>query len=475
MTRYTVADWKGGYVSQYQEYDYYIEEIEGEVPKELEGTLFRNGPGLLDINGTPIHHPFDGDGMISRFTFTQGKVHYQNRYVKTEGYLKEQSAKTILYRGVFGTQKPGGWFNNIFDLGLKNIANTNIIYWGGRLLALWEAAQPYRLDPKTLETIGIDDLDGLLKKGDAFAAHPHIDPQNNTLVNFGIKAGLNSQLTVYEFNHDGTLKTSHEHEIPGFCFIHDFIITPNYCIFFQNPVGFNPFPFLFGLRGAGECVEFKPQEATKIIIIPRHPPYEAVQVLEVKAGFVFHHANAIETKEGLCIDSICYGYLPQVQPDTDFRETDFSKLAPGQLWRFNLNLAEKTVQKTLLDPCCCEFPTLHPAYVGQDYRYVYMGSADLEEENAPLQRILKLDVISGEKKAVSFAPKGFVSEPIFVSYPDSVEEDKGWLLTVVYNASRSASDLVIIDAQNMTTLATLHLQHHIPYGLHGSWVNECFV
>jgi len=45
MTKYTIADWKGGYLSQDQEYDYWIEDIKGEVPRELEGTLFRNGPG----------------------------------------------------------------------------------------------------------------------------------------------------------------------------------------------------------------------------------------------------------------------------------------------------------------------------------------------------------------------------------------------------------------------------------------------
>ncbi len=61
---------------------------------------------------------------------------------------------------------------NAFDLRLKKIANTNILYWGGKLLALWEAAEPYRLDPITLETVGPEYLDGLLKPGSAFAAHP---------------------------------------------------------------------------------------------------------------------------------------------------------------------------------------------------------------------------------------------------------------------------------------------------------------
>jgi all-trans-8'-apo-beta-carotenal 15,15'-oxygenase len=90
--------------------------------------------------------------------------------------LEEQKAGKILYRGVFGTQKPGGLLANAFDFKLKNIANTNVIYWGGKLLALWEAADPYRLDPYTLETLGKEHFNGVLSEGEAFGAHPRFDP-----------------------------------------------------------------------------------------------------------------------------------------------------------------------------------------------------------------------------------------------------------------------------------------------------------
>jgi hypothetical protein len=36
----------------------------GEIPKELEGTLLRNGPGLFEVGGVGISHPLDGDGMV---------------------------------------------------------------------------------------------------------------------------------------------------------------------------------------------------------------------------------------------------------------------------------------------------------------------------------------------------------------------------------------------------------------------------
>jgi all-trans-8'-apo-beta-carotenal 15,15'-oxygenase len=53
-------------------------------------------------------------------------------------------------------------------------------------------------------------------------------------------------------------------------------------------------------------------------------------------------------------------------------------------------------------------------------------------------------------------------------------EDEGWLVTIVFDAASDRSDVVILDAQNITAppVATLHLKHHIPYGLHGNFTSE---
>lgn len=352
---YARGDWQSGYQSLKQEFDYWIDDVEGQIPPELQGTLFRNGPGLLDINGMFIHHPFDGDGMISAIAFQDGRAHFHNRFIRTTAYLEEQQAGKILYRGVFGTQKPGGWLANAFDLKLKNIANTNVIYWGGKLLALWEAAEPHRLDPCTLETLGKEHFDGVLADGEAFAAHPRFDPSCDQdggapcLVNFSIKPGLSTTITIFELNPQGKVIRQHAHSVPGFAFIHDFAITPNYCLLFQNPIAFNPLPFVLGWRGAGECIKFQPHQPTRIVVIPRTPSkggQGGVQILETQSGFVFHHANAFEQGDEICVDSISYESFPEVEPQSDFKQVDFDALKPGQLWRFHLNLKDKTVQRS---------------------------------------------------------------------------------------------------------------------------------
>ena len=481
---YQREEWQKGYESLKTEYNYWIDEIEGQIPQALNGTLFRNGPGLLDINGQPIHHPFDGDGMISAIALQDGRAYFHNRFIRTAAYVEEQQAGKILYRGVFGTQKPGGWLANAFDFRLKNIANTNVIYWGGKLLALWEAADPHRLDPQTLETLGTDSLDGVLSPGEAFAAHPRFDPSCDQdggapcMVNFSIKPGLSTTITIFELNPAGKVVRQHAHNVPGFAFIHDFAITPNYCILFQNSVAFNPLPFALGWRGAGECVKFQPHQPTRIVLIPRHKSKSAaVQILETNSGFVFHHANAFEQGDRVIVDSICYESFPEVEPESDFRQVDFEALKPGNLWRFQLNLSEQTVSRELIESRCCEFPSMHPARVGRSHRYLYMGAAHAATGNAPLQAILRIDFETGERQLWSAAPHGYISEPVFVERPGATAEDDGWVLTLVYDSSHHRSDLVILDAHdlNQGAIARLHLKHHIPYGLHGSFTPTAFV
>jgi len=472
---YARNEWQRGYESQRREEAYWIEDVEGEIPAGLQGTLYRNGPGLLDIGGYPIHHPFDGDGMICQFTFVDGRAHFQNRFVRTQPFCEEREAGKPLYRGVFGTQKPGGWLANAFDFRLKNIANTNVIYWGGKLLALWEAALPHRLDPQTLATHGTDDLDGLLADTEAFAAHPRVTADGQTLINFCIKPGLSTAIWIYELDPAGNLLRQQARDVPGFAFIHDFAISDRYCLFFQNPVNFNPIPFALGMRGPGECISFQPDQETKILVIPRDPK-EEIRVLSVDAGFVFHHANAFERDGTLYIDSICYAGFPEVDPNSDFRDVDFDALEPGLLWRFALDLEDGTVSKERIISRCCEFPTAHPSRSGQDYRYLWTAIADQPEGNAPLQGLMKYDWHTGETTLWSNAPHGYAGEPVFVPSPEAdAAEDEGWLLTLCYDAAAHRSDLVIHDARDLTVLATLHLKYHIPYGLHGSWTDDCFL
>jgi all-trans-8'-apo-beta-carotenal 15,15'-oxygenase len=256
-------------------------------------------------------------------------------------------------------------------------------------------------------------------------------------------------------------------------------------VFLQNAIAFNHLPYVFGQKGAAQCLASKPGEAGQFWLIPR-PGTAAAQrhsePLRVPApeGFVFHHLNAFEDAASgeLVVDSLYYADFPSIGPDTDFRAVDFESIPEGQLLRCRIDLERAAadpaaaVRQNWLEQRCCEFATVHPARQGLEPRFAWMAVAERERGNDPLQAIEKLDLVSGERRMWSAAPRGFVSEPVFVPRPgaDTAAEDDGWVLCLVWNGARCASDLVILNATDMGEQAVLELPLAIPHGLHGSWV-----
>jgi all-trans-8'-apo-beta-carotenal 15,15'-oxygenase len=473
---YDRADWASAFRNVGVELDgVALSAARGAIPPELVGTLYRNGPGRLERGGQWVHHPFDGDGMITALRFEGGKAELRNRFVRTVGFEAEEKAGKFLYRGVFGTQKPGGIAANAFDLRLKNIANTHVVRLGDQLLALWEAAEPHALDPATLETRGLSRLGGLLRKGEAFSAHPRFDPGHHggpRMVTFGVKAGPRSTIRLMEFSSEGALLADSKHSFKGFAFLHDFAITPNWAVFLQNAVAFNPTGFVLGQKGAAQCLASKPGEKGQFWLIPRSSGTAAGrEPLQIAApeGFVFHHLNAFEQADELVVDSIYYDDFPSIGPDVDFRQVDFETIPAGQLVRCRINLDTGAVSKELLEERTCEFAMVNPERQGLDARYAWMAVAERERGNDPLQAIKKLDLSTGEGRVWSAAPRGFVSEPLMVPRPGASADDDGWLLCLVWNGARCASDLVILDAASLTEVAVLELPLAVPHGLHGSW------
>lgn len=468
-----VKDWAKGYTSQPNEYNYWIDDIEGVIPSELQGTLFRNGVGLLEINGQKIGHPFDGDGMIRAITFSQGRAHFKNRYVRTEGYVKEREAGKILYRG-FGTQKSGGWLANIFDTNFKNVANTNVIYWGGKLWTMWEGGQPHQLKPETLETVGLDNLNGLLEPNQPFSAHPKII--DNTFINFGVKGTTSQTLTIFELDVLGNKLKENSHPLKGFSILHDMLVTPNYYIFIQHPFMINGLPFLLGFKTIEECLNFNPQHPAKIIVVSRHGNCD-VEIFETESFFGFHHGNAWEKDGKIHLETICDNDFPKKkQPELDLEQVNLDDFPKGKLWQFTLNLSDKTATREKIVNKGCDFLSVHPHWVGKEHRYLYMNVSRIPGENGPLQALMKLDKKSGEQQIWNTNPREFPGEPIFIPHPHGIEEEEGWLISMVYDAALHRSYLIILDAKDITKeVAKLYLRHHIPHGFHGSWTSEVFI
>ena len=486
--RFNRSEWSSAFRNVDEELtDVPLKPVRGEVPAALRGSLYRNGPGRLERDGQRVHHPFDGDGMITALHFDADGVRCSNRFVRTSGWKAEEAAGKVLFRGVFGSQKPGGPLANAFDLRLKNIANTSVVRLGDDLLALWEAAEPHALDPQTLETRGISLLGGVLKKGEAFSAHPRFDPGHHgdpRMVTFGVKTGPRSTVRLMEFAttdnaaagiRAGDLLSDRRDTFAGFAFLHDFAITPNWAVFLQNSINFNPLPFVLGQKGAAQCLTSNPNGKAKFWLIPRDSGAFSGQeprVIDAPDGFVFHHLNAWEEDGEVVVESIYYSDFPSIGPDQDFADVNFDLIPEGLLDQCRINLDSESIKTTRLSERCCEFAMVNPKQQGLPCRFAWMAAAAREQGNDPLQVIKKLDLQTGERHFWSAAPSGFVSEPLMVPRPGASAEDDGWVLDLVWNGARNASDLVILAASDLKEVAVLELPLAIPHGLHGSWVAE---
>src|SRR5262245_18542055 len=149
-------------------------EVVGEIPRQLNGTFYRNGPNpAYEPRG--LYHWFDGDGMIHAITLRDGRAEYRNRWVLNDGLKEEQASGEALYSGLLDvspSEQPR----------FKVTANTNIVFHAGKLLALVEAALPTRMAPASLDTIGLYDFDGRLSG--PMTAHPKIDPETGEMMFF---------------------------------------------------------------------------------------------------------------------------------------------------------------------------------------------------------------------------------------------------------------------------------------------------
>jgi len=112
---------------------------------------------------------------------------------------------------------------------VRSTANTNVVYFAGKLLACKEDSPPYSMDPYTLETSGLEDFNGTLPSV-AFTAHPKLDPKTGELVCFGYEAKGDGTPDVCYFTVGGDMKVKETVwcVCPVVAMIHDFAVTDNW-------------------------------------------------------------------------------------------------------------------------------------------------------------------------------------------------------------------------------------------------------
>ena len=141
--------------------------------------------------------------------------------MRSEKFERERVAGGALH-GTFGN--PATSAPQVRGLNY-NVANTNIIWRGGRLLALEDFNRPFELDPHTLAARG-SYTDGGRISG-PLTAHPKIDAETGALHAFGY--GLDDfgsrRMAYHHIAADGELMRTVEFDAPYAALVHDFIVT----------------------------------------------------------------------------------------------------------------------------------------------------------------------------------------------------------------------------------------------------------
>lgn len=275
--------------------------VRGKLPDALRGTLYRVGPSLLQNHGERYGHWFDGDGAVSAIRLGPEGAEGAIRLVESEGLKEERRAGRRLYGG-YGTPRPGGPLARLLPK-LKNVANTSVMVWDGRLFALYEPSRPTELDPETLETIGESDLGGVL--GPSFSAHPHRVSGRRAWYNFGVRYGKETLLDVYELPDRGSARRLCTVPLAGPTMIHDFIATERHLVFFAPPLRLKVLRQLLGQGTYSENLAWRPELGTEVLVIPIDEP-ERLNRFTVEPFFQWHFANAFERGEEIVIDYVRY-------------------------------------------------------------------------------------------------------------------------------------------------------------------------
>jgi all-trans-8'-apo-beta-carotenal 15,15'-oxygenase len=116
-----------------------------------------------------------------------------------------------------------------------------------------------------------------------------------------------------------------------------------------------------------------------------------------------------------------------------------------------------------------EFPRINPQRVANSYRYAYIANNESGQEKGLQRRLTRVDTMSGAASFHDFGPDGFVGEPVFIPAWPGGEEDEGWLITLVFDASEKRTKIVGLDARDIAAkpLFVGRLKYHVPFSLHG--------
>jgi carotenoid cleavage dioxygenase len=432
-------------------------QVEGKLPDHLHGSYLRNGPNPR-FAPKGKYHWFDGDGMVHAVHLapsdTKVPARYLCRHVRTAGLEEEEKAGKSLFPGLM----------ELPDLarvakgrdGYKNAANTALVWHHNQLWALWEGGCPHRIDPKSLQTLGIDPLAGAWKGG--FTAHPKVDSATGEMIFFGYSP-TKPYLRLGILDKGGRLTAARDIDLPRSVMQHDFAITPDYAVFLDMPQTFSLANLALGKGVFG----WQPELGARIGLIPRAGGQ--AKWFAISPGSVFHTLNAWQTAQTVTLIAC---RMPRFPAEVlAGGATDLPEAERPRLWRYEINLTNSKVTEGPLDDPGSEMPRMREDRISLANRFAYTLRTDFAGWR-------KHDLVKNTTIALNLPAGWSGAEAVFVATPGAPSEDGGHLLAFVQPPSGDPAQLWVIDAASFSPdpVARVKLPRRIPAGFHGCWVSS---
>ncbi|KAK8388025.1 hypothetical protein O3P69_020129 [Scylla paramamosain] len=436
------------------------EEVEGCVPKWLEGRVTRNGPGMTKVGITHYDHLFDSLAMLHQFLRSDSytKNTQANRIVATElgtvGY--PDPCKTMFHYLVTTFFKLPVPANVMSDNCLVNVCQAK-----DQMFALTETCFLRRVDPESLDTFEKkEDISNYVAVNMA-TAHPHIEP-DGTVYNLGSSFSLinGPELRIVRFPEGklegasvvGTASSRWRAALP---YVHSFAMTENYWVVGEQPLVLSLGKMLrqyVTLSKMINALTWLPDENLRFIVIDRKTGKPLPTTYTAPPIILFHHINAWEEDGHLVIPDSrpCRLVLPLKVTAEEAMEKQHFTLKDTLYTAVRKENGELHCTPALLSPVVFELPRINYLRNGLPYRYTYGVTGGSE---VFFQRLVKLDVETG--KTWYFQEEGYVAaEPIFL------------------NDSRYVA-LVVLNAKNMSQLARVQFtaEGDVTYPFHGQFVD----
>ncbi len=452
--------------------------VYGDIPAEIDGTFYRISLDRYLPKENTI--PIDGDGTISAFRISNGQVDFKIKYVETERYALERRAK----RTLFGLYKNPWSHHPCVRAAVDSTASTNVIYWANRLLVLEEAANPYEIDPNSLDTLGYDPFSNLVKSK-AFTAHPKVDPFTNELVTFGYEAKGPATDDVVTWSIDQGGRKTEEIWIksPFATLIHDCGITQNYLILMAWPFEAD----IERMKSGGRHWAYRYDRPSYFIVVPRRtdfiPPgwqpgerraYKWRNCMNIHTAGAWEENGKLYVEASRVHDNVfpffksTNGQEPQPGTKADFVRWELDPSMPD-----DSDLPDPSV---ILD-IPAEFPRIDERFNTRKYNIifldVFLSKAEDGTENVfhGLNSLAMINKETGDKQYFSPGNGATVQEPTFIPRSDEAPEGDGWILAMVEQRATSHCELVVLDTRNFSKpIAIAALPFKVKSQVHGNWV-----